>query len=196
MPTTRYRDGSASATISHDLAAWCRSVVSSAERDALSILEQEAEKIASDARQKWYTMVEKETGQSGQIDVVTTYDVGRGRISVAVGSLDSRVDPKSGKPTVVFIKSPGRNSTVKKQVSREEYYATPNLLRGNYDPFPEERAQGLKGPFVYEINPLAGSPKNLLQTLIKSPVRLKLKDPALLGKLKDALKDAVKKGAS
>lgn len=191
MPTTRYKNGLGSATISHELGDWCKRVLAESEQQTLQLLETEAEKIAENARKSWYTLVDRETGKSGQIDVVTTFDTARGRVTVGVGSLDDRTDPKSGKPTVVFIRSPGRNSTIKESVTREEYYQTPELLRANYQAFPDQAG---KGPFILAKNPKAGSSKNLLQSLIKGPVKLKIKDPMLLAQIEQKLKSAAKSG--
>lgn len=183
MPTTRYRGDGVTITLTGDLESYVRKVIDGAGGEMLRMMEAEAEKVAAEARRQWYGLVEKETGQSGTIDVVTTVDTTRGTFRVAVGSTDTRTG-KNGKPSVVYVHAPGANSLVRVQVTPAEYWATPENQRSSFGPLPENKRYGLpadppgSGPFVFKNNPKAGNGKGLLQGLIKSPMKAKVKELA------------------
>lgn len=103
--TTRFTDGNVTIALDDGLERLVRDLLSAAETETVRILEAAAEEVAAEARGKWYTMVDKETGRSGDIQVVTTFDTGRGEVRVSVGSTDTR---KAGsKPLPVYVHKPG-----------------------------------------------------------------------------------------
>lgn len=171
MPVTRYRQGNATITLTGDVEAHVRRLIDAAGDELFKLAVREAEAVAAEARRQWYALVDKESGKSGTIDVVTTVDPSRGTFEVAVGSTDDR-KAKNGKPTVVYVHAPGPSSLVKVQVTQAEYWSTPEGLRANYAPFPDDKGTG---PYVYKVNPKAGNGRGLLQSLIKGPMKARVK---------------------
>lgn len=179
---TRYADGGVSVTLTGADLIWVRKTIERALGATLEIAEREAEQVARSARAEWYARVTKETGASGSIEVITTVDVGKGEVRVAVGSTDATTAGKGGKPRVVYIKAPRADSLIRVQVTPEEYWSTPEPLRANYKPYKANPAKGFpadppgSGPYVWKRNPKASDGKNLLETLVKKPMRLKIKE--------------------
>lgn len=117
---TRYRDGAATITLTGDLEAWVRGAANQATSGFFDVAIPAAEELAGVARAAWYREVERETGESGKIDVVATIDVGRSLASVSIGSLDTRKD-KRGRPAVAFIHRPRALALAPVEISEGEY---------------------------------------------------------------------------
>lgn len=171
---TNYRDGAVTITLTGDLERWARQVVSGATQDAVKVAERELEPLAVRASAEWYGAqgVHKETGKGGQIEVVTTIDVTRGIVTTTIGSADSRTE--GSRPVPFRQHRPGRLSTVLKKVSRQEYWSTPEALRGPY-------------PMIRVRNDKAGDGKFLMQEFVIRPGRLLVAQriaPAVVAALK------------
>jgi hypothetical protein len=163
MPVTRYRQGGTTVTLTGDLEAFARRAVDAAGGESVRILEGGANTVRTSAASEWYRRVERETGKSGTLDVITTIDVSRGQVRVSLGSTDDRVAGKTGKPVPVFVRAPAADSLVLKVVDHKTYWETPENLRGKY-------------PKIKVRNPLAvASPKFLLQELVKAPFKREIK---------------------
>lgn len=186
--TTRYKSGKVTVTVDDGLDRWLRSLLTAAEKKSVALLEAKAEKLASEARTAWYgpNGVERETGKSGDIRVVTTFDQGRGVVTVSIGSTDIRTAGKTGKPVPVYVHRPRSTSTVMKQVDRRTWYATPEIRRGPirvgdqiYKPSKGARvAESSLRYFVHEASARAGDGKYLLTELVRKPARVLVKDVA------------------
>jgi hypothetical protein len=103
--STRYRDGGATVTLTGDLEAWAERAIRGAAGDAVDVVRAELQTVANAAEAKWYGPqgVRRQTGRSGDMDVVTTIDAGRGIIRVSVGSTDTRTVGKRGAPLAAFV---------------------------------------------------------------------------------------------
>lgn len=177
MAVTRYRSGDVTVTVDDGLDRWLRGLLSIAERETVRLLEERAAKLALEARAAWYGPdgVERETGQSGDIVTVTTFDAGRGVVRVSIGSADSRT--AGGKPVAVYVHQARATSLVKKTVSRAEWYATPSKRRGPifrgdavYRPAAGATVpEALLRYTVHASNPKARQGKFLLVELVRKP---------------------------
>lgn len=107
--STRYRDGGATVTLTGDLAAWAETAIRAAAGDAVDLVRAELQAVADAAEVAWYGAngVTRRTGQSGQMEVVTTIDAGRGLIRVSVGSTDTRTVGARSTPVSVLVHRPG-----------------------------------------------------------------------------------------
>lgn len=125
MPVTRFQQGGVTVTLTGDLEAFVRSALSNAERSALNVMEEHAAQLAATARREWYgpSGVNRETGKSGDIQVVTTVDTARGVVRVSIGSTDVRKAGKTGKPLAAFIHQHWTSSLRAKAVTRDEWFA-------------------------------------------------------------------------
>lgn len=160
MNTTRFTQGSVTVTLDDGLNRFVRSLLSAAERETVTVLEREATIVRDFAAAEWYQRVDRDTGKSGAIAVVATIDATRGEVRVSVGSTDPR--RAGNKPIVAFIRAPGRTSLVLKKVDHKTYWATPAPLRHEY-------------PFVKVHNPKSANGEYLLQALIRTPMRGRIK---------------------
>lgn len=177
MASTRYKDGDVTVTLTGDLEQQMRELVARAMGGALEIMEGAANKVAADARAEWYGSrgVRLITGQTGDIRTVTTIDVSRSVVRVAVGSTDTEGSAKQ--PRVVFVHSPGPMGRKLVSVSVERWRETPRYARG---PFSIENVpaafrakfKDVKFPAIYEIADNAGKGHGyLLEKLVKAPMR-------------------------
>jgi hypothetical protein len=179
MPVTRYQDGGATVTLDSGLEDFVRRAIGAANSETVRILEEGAGRVAVEASANWYasgTGVEKDTGKSGDIQVITT--ISRDEVKVSVGSTDTT--PVNGKPRAVYIHRPNRLSLVKKQVTVEEYWLAPKAQRANYHPLPADSktrrpADVGTGPFLWVLNPKASDGKYLVTELVRKPMRLAIK---------------------
>ena len=127
----RVRQGGVTATITGMDADTVRRMVERAMNGALRAIEKPMEDIAATARREWYgpNGVERETGQSGDIQVATTVDTDRGEVRVSVGSTDtSTVAMRKGAKhvdayRVRFIHRPSSATLRAKAVTQEEWGA-------------------------------------------------------------------------
>lgn len=180
---TRYKDGDAQVVLHGDLEKFARQILTAAQTATIAKMEEEAEKIASEARSAWYSQVKRRTGKTGDIQVYTTIDASQGVVKVSIGSSDTRLAGK--KPAWVLVKRPGPGSLIKQQVTVEEYWATPAALRGNFRPRKANEKKGWPadngtGPYIYVLNPLASDGKNLATELVRKPAMQKIKELAPL----------------
>ena len=173
--TTRYTDGAVTVTVDDGLATFLRGYLEDVERVTVEACEEEAERIASEARAAWYgpNGVTKETGLSGDIRVVTTLSDTEARISV--GSTDRRTAGKRNAPVPVFVHRPSRLSSVYVEVSEDEYRRTPKHLKGPHpdhlSPAAAKKWGNPKGPLVLRANPKAADGKTLLPELVTKPAK-------------------------
>ena len=125
VSTMRYSDGMATVTLDGALEAFVRSALSTVERSALAVMEDHAAELAATARREWYgpSGVDRETGKSGDIQVVTTVNAARGIVRVSIGSTDTRKAGKTSKPLAAFVHQPWGSSLRAKAVTREEWFA-------------------------------------------------------------------------
>lgn len=209
MPVTRHRVGGVTSVLHGDLEGYVRRAAEAAAGGALEVMERAAGEVRTNSRADWYRLVERETGKSGDIDVVTTVDTDRSRVVVTVGSTDERTAGKAGKPLVVFVRSPAADSLVPVVVDRRTWYATAEALRGpiwlgddiyrpttvggKAVPVPEERLRYT----IYKRNPKAssGGPSGqfLLQSLVRAPMKRKVKEIA--PEVARAIAERIKRGA-
>lgn len=131
MSTVRVKSGNASATITGLDASVIRRMIEQGTNGAVKILEEALEPVAANARREWYgpNGVERETGKSGDIQVVTTYDLAKSEVRVSVGSTDlSTVAKRSGGGhtdayRVRYIHRPSSLTLRAKAVSQEDWWA-------------------------------------------------------------------------
>jgi len=191
VSTFRVREGGVTATITGpDRAAW-EAIVGKMGGAILAQMQAVAGRVASDAQASWYGPpegVQRETGLSGQIEVVTTVDRGRAEVRVGVGSTDTRV-VKNAKgrsaPVVVYIHRAGRSSLELIEVTREEHFATPKSLRFGFARREKDgrfvhaqRGQhGLPGGkwWVFRHSAGASDGARLYDALLRRPFRLAIK---------------------
>jgi len=174
---TRYTNGSATVILTGDLEAFARAALVQATNGAIHVIEAAAEEVRAAAEEVWYRQVDRETGQSGALAVVTTVDEARGEVRVTVGSTDPRKD-KRGRPAVAFIHRPRALSTVVVQITEGEYKSrggtsAATVFHARFD----DPHAGIKAGLYYRKkgNPDASDGKVLLQELIRKPMRAKIK---------------------
>ena len=176
MATTQYRSGDVTINLTGDLERYMRDLVTKATNGVVGIVEAEAEKVAENARREWYGEkgVRMITGESGDIQVVTTIDTGRAMATVSVGSTDKR---GGRKPVPVFVHSPGVLSRRLESVTVERWRATPRGQRGpfsleNLPPAVRPKFAGVTFPAIYVVPPNAGKGWGmLLSNLVVKPMR-------------------------
>lgn len=129
MGAIRITDGSASVTITGDLAEKMRARVLRAEGSTARVVDDALDIVAAEARREWYGVrgVEERTGISGEIDVVTTIDAAKAEARAAIGSRATAL--VGGKPRAVYIHSRGVFSTTLRAVDPETYWRTPKALQ-------------------------------------------------------------------
>lgn len=183
--TLRYTEGDVTVTLHGDLEAWARQALDAAMGEVVKAMEAEAQVVADQARAEWYGTkgVTRRTGQSGDIQVVTTIDTARSEVRVGVGSTDSR--QAGGRYVAVFVRRPKSLSLVRQEVDRATWWGTPESMRANYRP----RRKGKEneadppgsGPYIYVLNPLASDGKKLMEEHVRKPMSARMKDmsPAL-----------------
>ena len=116
--STRYRSGGVTVTVDDGLERWMRGLMDAAEAETIALLEAEAREVMEFARGRWYQEVERETGKSGDLEVVTTF-TDTGDVIVGVRSKDTRV--RGGKPVAAMVHRPGPLSRSTVEVTRAEY---------------------------------------------------------------------------
>lgn len=182
--STRYREGGVTVTLTGDLESWAERAIKAALGGAVEVVQDELTTVARDAESAWYSAqgVERVTGKSGDMAVVTVLDVDKGRVLVSVGSTDDRIAGKSGKGVPVFVHRPTSLATAVKVVSRDEFYAAPKSTRIGR----ARKAQPANGIAVGDYlirvsSPRASDGKKLLPLFVSGPGKraLKLAVPAL-----------------
>lgn len=197
--STRWREGGVTVTLTGDLEAWAERAIKSALGGAVDVVQAELETVARDAEAAWYSAqgVQRVTGKSGDMAVVTVLDIDKGRVMVSVGSTDDRVSGKgtkysradgtsgqrqAGAPIPSFVHRPTSLASTAKVVSREEFYAAPQSTRIGR----ARKAQPANGIAVGDYlvrvsSPRASDGKKLLPLFVNAPGKraLKLAVPAL-----------------
>ncbi len=157
---TRWEEGSVSFELGGELDQLVRAAALAATDGALAVLEEEANVVATAAREAWYgpNGVKLRTGKSGDIVVVTT--VTPTEIRVAIGSRDVA--------RAKYVHRPGPLSRIKVPATRADFVSGAALA--------SPKGKKIQGRGVKEIdNPKASDGKFLLQELIGKPARAMLK---------------------
>lgn len=199
--STKWRDGGVTVTLTGDLEAWAERAIRSALGGAVEVVQAELETVARSAESAWYGAqgVQRVTGKSGDMAVVTVLDLDKGRVLVSVGSTDDRVSTSyrsKGAPVPYFVHRAERLATVAKVVTREEFYAAPTSTRIGR----ARKAQPANGIAVGDYlirvaSTRASDGKKLLPLYVNGPGKraLKLAVPALARIMADRI-EATKNG--
>ena len=197
MGAIRITSGSATVTLTGDLAEKMAARVQRAGSGIVRTIQQEFEAIATVAEGEWYGPrgVQERTGRSGEINVVTSIDMVKGAATVSVGSAATEIVQLTGtggsarrgnRPRAVFVHSPGILATTYRHVTPEQYWRTERDMQGYYHrpsswrDDPGKPAQ--KFPVIKVHVP--GAPLGygfLLEKLVKAPTRKAIK--ALIPKI-------------
>ena len=165
--TTRVSSGGVTVEVGGELAEFVADLVARTETAALREIREAAAEVAAHANREWYRMVTRRTGRTGQIAVQETVDVSQGEVRVSVGSRDRRV---LGRPVPLYVREPGRTSTIEVVVDRARWEAAPEALRvplGSDGVAPIYR--------IRQANPKSGTGRYLVPTLITGPMRARAK---------------------
>jgi hypothetical protein len=155
---TRITSGDVTVTLTGDIEAWVRRATVAAGGEVLRVVREEAEQIAASASAAWYTLVNQQTGLSGQIEVAELIDYDLAEITVSVGSTDTRTAGKRNAPVPRLVRTGGPDSQIRVKVTREEYFATPDRLKYRY-------------PYVWRANPKSNPTRTvLMQALVVEPM--------------------------
>jgi hypothetical protein len=165
-----YRNGSVTVSLDGGLERFVRRLLDSTQSELVRQIRRAADDVARAARADWYGPqgVTRETGRSGDIQVRELVDAARGEIRISVGSTDQRM--AGIRPLPVYVHRPGPTSTVLRVVSPRKYFAAPTVMRG-----PWRVVGGRRAPQLFVPNPAASDGKFLLQTLVKGPMRARVK---------------------
>jgi len=169
MASFKISNGSSSAIVTGDVRKYVERVLNETQDSTVREMRAATEEVRASARSAWYTQVTERSGRSGDIRTAVTIDPEKGNVAVAVGSVDSRV--AGGKPAVVFIHAPFPGSLQQTLVSEEEYTAAPSHLRAWID-------HKKNRYFVWKPPRQPATGKYLLETLVKAPMRKKIKQLA------------------
>jgi hypothetical protein len=175
--STRFTDGDTTVTLDGAMEDLVRRAIDGATGGSVRVLEDRGAIVATGARAAWYgpgTGVQRRTGRSGDIEVVTS--VSETEVRVSIGSADLA--------KAKYVHRPGRLSLVRVEVSEAEYWRTPKKLRANFKPFKASKgrpADSGTGPYVWRINPDASDGKFLVPELVRKPAAVALQEaiPAL-----------------
>ena len=182
-----WKEGGASVTLSGDLAAWAERAMRDATGGAIDLLTATLQPIATSASNEWYGPqgVQKVTGQSGRIEVVSTVDVAKGVVRVSVGSTDTRTASKGtrfktttgedrqrqgGAPVPAFVHRPYASTTQRKAVTREQFFNAPKeqrvgIAKKDWDYLPIKKGDWV----IIEVIPAKGDGKTLLPIYVNRP---------------------------
>lgn len=173
--STTIRDGDATVTITGDLEAWALAAIRSAAGGAVDVVRSQLEPLATQAEADWYgaSGVQRVTGLSGDMAVVTVLDVGRGVARVSVGSTDTRPAGKRGARVPHFVRRPGRLSTAVRVVDRAGFLAVPKSTRIGRARKDLPKIGAKAGDYLVRVhNERASDGKMLLPVFVTGPVRL------------------------
>lgn len=196
--STKWRYGGVTVTQTGDLEAWAERAIRSALGGAVDVVQAEFEQVAREAESVWYGAqgVQRVTGKSGDMAVVTVLDVDKGRVLVSVGSTDDRIAGKTSNRVPVYVHRAGPNTSVAKVVSRKEFYAAPPSTRIGR----ARKAQPANGIAVGDYlirvaSTRASDGKKLIPLFVNAPGKraLKLAVPALARIMADRI-EATKNG--
>lgn len=167
-----WKEGGASVTLSGDLDAWATQAMRDATGGAIDILTETLQPIASTASAGWYGAqgVQRVTGQSGRIEVVSTIDVAKGVVRVSVGSTDTRVAGKKNAPVPAFVHRPYAATTELKAVTREQFFAAPKSTRVGVAKKDNDLIRVKKGDWIIRVvSSRASDGKTLLPIYVNRP---------------------------
>jgi hypothetical protein len=167
-----WREGGASVVLSGDLEAWATQAIRDATGGAVDILTATLQPVADTASAGWYGPgnVQRVTGQSGRIEVVSTIDANKGVVRVSVGSTDTRVAGKKNAPLPVFVHRPYAATTELKAVTREQFFAAPKSTRVGVARKDNDAIKVKKGDWIIRVvTPLASDGKTLLPIYVNRP---------------------------
>jgi len=167
-----WREGGASVVLSGDLEAWATQAIRDATGGAVDILTETLQPIATTASANWYGPgnVQKVTGQSGRIEVVSTVDVNKGVVRVSVGSTDTRVAGKKNAPVPAFVHRPYAATTELKAVTRDQFFAAPPSTRVGIAKKDNDAIPLKKGDWIIRVvTPRASDGKTLLPIYVNRP---------------------------
>jgi hypothetical protein len=166
----RVTQGAVTVEIGGELESFVADLVRRTETAAVRSIRDAAEDVRAQAEGEWYDRVQKRTGRTGQIATAEVIDVARGEVRVSVGSTDTRKTAKGGKPIPLYVHEPGRTSTVEVEVDRAVWIKTTKSLR-----VPIQFRGGQPVYLVRRPNPKAGTGRYLVPTLIRKPMRDRVK---------------------
>jgi len=167
-----WKEGGASVTLSGDLEAWATQAMRDATGGAIDILRETLQPVASTASAGWYGAqgVQRVTGQSGRIEVVSTIDVAKGVVRVSVGSTDTRVAGKKNAPVPAFVHRPYAATTELKAVTREQFFAAPKSTRVGVAKKDNNSIRVKKGDWIIRVvSSRASDGKTLLPLYVNRP---------------------------
>lgn len=167
-----YKEGAASIVLSGDLAAWAEQAMRDATGGAVDILTATLQPVADTASAGWYGPgnVQRVTGQSGRIEVVSTIDANKGVVRVSVGSTDTRIAGKKGAPVPAFVHRPYAATTALKAVTRDQFFAAPPSTRVGVAKKDNDSIPVKKGDWMIRVvSPLASDGKTLLPIYVIRP---------------------------
>ena len=167
-----YKENSSSIALSGDLAAWAERAMRDATGGAVDILIATLQPIADAASAGWYgpNGVQRVTGQSGKIAVISTIDANKGVVRVSVGSTDTRKAGKKGAPVPVFVHRPYAATTQLKAVTRDQFYAAPPSTRVGVAKKDNDAIPLKKGDWIIRVvSPRASDGKTLLPIYVNRP---------------------------
>ena len=179
MSVTRYKMGDVTITLSGDLEAWVKRTLAETSGAVVREMQAEAGEVASKARADWYgpNGVTRRTGQSGDIQVVTT--VTPTEVRVGLGSTDSRT--ANNRFVAMYVHRPGRLSLTPKMVTRGEWWEWKKAGK------PVGKGGSPHGVdwTIYEANDAASDGANLMSEFVRKPMTLRMRT------LPDALREAI-----
>lgn len=193
MGVTRYSDGNVTVTLDGGLEELVRRAIDAAGGETVRIITKAAEDLAEDARRSWYAPgsgVTRDTGKSGDIQVITT--VTSDELRISVGSTDiTQTKAKGGgtKPRAVLIHRPGRLALTPKLVSQGDWWA----WKKSGKPVGKPGTKGHDDWTIEEIAERTGDGKFLLTELVRNPMRVKIR--LLTGELGAAIAARINRGA-
>jgi hypothetical protein len=167
-----YKEGAASIVLSGDLAAWAEQAIRDATGGAVNLLTATLQPVADTASAGWYGPgnVQRVTGQSGRIEVISTIDANKGVVRVSVGSTDTRIAGKKGAPVPAFVHRPYAATTALKAVTREQFFAAPPSTRVGVAKKDNDSIPVKKGDWMIRVvSPLASDGKTLLPIYVNRP---------------------------
>jgi hypothetical protein len=167
-----WREGGASVVLSGDLEAWATQAIRDATGGAVDILTATLQPVADTASASWYGPgnVQRVTGQSGRIEVVSTIDANKGVVRVSVGSTDTRVAGKKNAPLPVFVHRPYAATTELKAVTREQFFAAPKSTRVGVARKDNDAIKVKKGDWMIRVvSSRASDGKTLLPIYVNRP---------------------------
>jgi len=167
-----WKEGAASIVLSGDLAAWAEQAMRDATGGAVDLLTATLQPVADTASAGWYGPgnVQRVTGQSGRIEVISTIDANKSVVRVSVGSTDTRIAGKKGAPVPAFVHRPYAATTTLKAVTREQFFAAPPSTRVGVAKKDNDAILVKKGDWMIRVvSPLASDGKTLLPIYVNRP---------------------------